>query len=358
MSSLTSGNGPAVTVHFPPENLTRAPFELGCSPSPASITPAFTSSSLYFPISASSFSLGITPASVFLSALSRIMNRILITPLFLIVVVWGLLGVAVPTQLSHDKCGQTSRRGCAGNHHRSSCHAGGTHRLLLSLVVFIVVTDPGQECTVAASGWLLPVLLPTEWRQVEVVVRAGEQVRAARVGRVGVKHPVPLAQEDTQAMGFALGEIGLPLLHEFRLVPVVVLYRSDGLVQRDVEVVVEVTPERGVPRYRPAHAHLEQRDFGQRRTGHQHERGVASVQMREVPDVVDQEGAVWAALSPIRVEHKMVHDELTAPLEQVEQVRLAVRSLEDIRLVDLDHWQPAMFSVQRVPVTSEFLFLG
>src|SRR5439155_21743900 len=63
-------------VRFAPENLTRAPFELGCSPSPASITPAFTSSSLYFPIAARSFSSGITPASESLLALTMIMNRI------------------------------------------------------------------------------------------------------------------------------------------------------------------------------------------------------------------------------------------------------------------------------------------
>ena len=56
ISSFASVKGPSVTVRLPPENLTRAPFELGWSPSPASITPAFTSSSLYFPISARSSS--------------------------------------------------------------------------------------------------------------------------------------------------------------------------------------------------------------------------------------------------------------------------------------------------------------
>ena len=50
-------------------NRTRAPFELGSRPSPASITPAFTSSSLYAPISASSCSVGSTPFSRVLVAL-------------------------------------------------------------------------------------------------------------------------------------------------------------------------------------------------------------------------------------------------------------------------------------------------
>src|SRR5581483_6784900 len=75
ISSLVSANGPSITVRLFPENLTRAPFELGCRPSPASITPALTSSSLNLAISASSFSSGILPASLSLLALIKIMNR-------------------------------------------------------------------------------------------------------------------------------------------------------------------------------------------------------------------------------------------------------------------------------------------
>src|SRR5262249_54235187 len=80
ISSFVSAKGPSMTVRLAPENLTRAPFELGWSPSPASITPAFTSSSLNFPIAASSFSSGITPASESLVALTIAMNRIVVSP--------------------------------------------------------------------------------------------------------------------------------------------------------------------------------------------------------------------------------------------------------------------------------------
>src|SRR6185369_2718365 len=80
ISSLLSVNGPSMMVCFPPENRTRLPFEVGCSPSPASITPAFTSSSLNFPIAVRSSRLGITPASLFLSALTITMNRIVLSP--------------------------------------------------------------------------------------------------------------------------------------------------------------------------------------------------------------------------------------------------------------------------------------
>src|SRR5882724_13113596 len=74
-SSLVSAKGPSITVRFPFSNLTRAPLEVGWSPSPASITPAFTSSSLNLPMSASIFSLGRTPASESLLAFTITMNR-------------------------------------------------------------------------------------------------------------------------------------------------------------------------------------------------------------------------------------------------------------------------------------------
>ena len=81
INSFVSAKGPSVTVRFSPEKRTRAPFELGWSPSAASSMPASTNSSFYFPISARSFSSGRAPASEFLSALTKIMNRIVIPPL-------------------------------------------------------------------------------------------------------------------------------------------------------------------------------------------------------------------------------------------------------------------------------------
>jgi hypothetical protein len=50
--------------------------ELGCSPSPANTTPALNLSSLNFPMAVSNSVLGITPASLFLSAFTITMNRI------------------------------------------------------------------------------------------------------------------------------------------------------------------------------------------------------------------------------------------------------------------------------------------
>src|SRR5215471_17786052 len=76
MSSLVSAKGPSRTVLFSPEKRTRLPLLLGWRPSAANIMPAFTSASLNLPISAKSFSLGITPASEFLVALTITMTRI------------------------------------------------------------------------------------------------------------------------------------------------------------------------------------------------------------------------------------------------------------------------------------------
>jgi len=51
-------------------------------------------------------------------------------------------------------------------------------------------------------------------------------------------------------------------------------------------------------------------------------------------------------------------DELPAPLEQVEQASLAVRTLEDVLLLDPDHRQPAALGVQLVLPPGELLLPG
>src|SRR6202000_2030293 len=63
-----------------PVKLMRLPLELGWRPSPASITPAFTSSSLNLPMLVRSSVLGRTPASDSLLALTNTMQRIVVSP--------------------------------------------------------------------------------------------------------------------------------------------------------------------------------------------------------------------------------------------------------------------------------------
>jgi hypothetical protein len=64
--SFVMRKGPSITVRSSPENFTRAPLELGRSPS-----------------AASSSSSGRPPASEFLSALTSTMNRIVVGPFWL-----------------------------------------------------------------------------------------------------------------------------------------------------------------------------------------------------------------------------------------------------------------------------------
>src|SRR5262245_30864231 len=67
-----------MTDFVPPASRTRLPRLLGWRPSPANMIPALTSCSLNLPMSASIFSLGITPASEFFVALTITMTRIVV----------------------------------------------------------------------------------------------------------------------------------------------------------------------------------------------------------------------------------------------------------------------------------------
>lgn len=63
----------------------------------------------------------------------------------------------------------------------------------------------------------------------------------------------------------------------------IVLDRRDGLVQRDVEVVVEVASVGGIPGERPALARLVRFDLGRRRAGDVDQRGIPGVQVARSP---------------------------------------------------------------------------
>jgi hypothetical protein len=78
---LVSAKGPSVTDRFVPLKCTRFPNLLGLRPSAASMIPAFTSSSLYFPMAskisaAPSTSNGLSAASASFVAFTITMTRI------------------------------------------------------------------------------------------------------------------------------------------------------------------------------------------------------------------------------------------------------------------------------------------
>src|SRR5262245_65005103 len=75
-------------------------------------------------------------------------------------------------------------------------------------------------------------------------------------------------------------------------------------------------------------------------------------------DVVGRPGATRAALLPSRTEHEVVDDELAASLEEVAEGFLAVRSLEQVGLVDPDPGQLAPLGAQAIAQMGQFLLLA
>ena len=102
----------------------------------------------------------------------------------------------------------------------------------------------------------------------------------------------------------------------------------------------------------PAHPLLQARDVGLGRARHAGERRVASVQMRQVGDLIGhQRAAGAAALRPAAdagLEEEPVDDQLAAALEEVEQRHRPVRALERVRLVHRRPRHPPALGRQRV----------
>ena len=61
------------------------------------------------------------------------------------------------------------------------------------------------------------------------------------------------------------------------------------------------------------------------------------MQVSEVADLVEDNGATVAACVLVRAEHEVVEEQLPTPLEEVDQPGLAGRAVEDVVLVDPDH---------------------
>ncbi len=116
------------------------------------------------------------------------------------------------------------------------------------------------------TDWLFPALLPSEWGQVEIVVRPVEQIDPPRGRRVRVKDVLALAQEDTQPTLLALAQ-------EDTQPTLLALAQEDtqptllAVVRRGMEVVVEIAAIRGEPGNRPVHTGLEWLNLCQRCTG-------------------------------------------------------------------------------------------
>src|SRR5262249_33873891 len=128
----------------------------------------------------------------------------------------------------------------------------------------------------------------------------------------------------------------------------------------DAEIRIEAVRD-GVPGHLPAHPSLQARDIRLRRTRRISERGVASMQMGEVADLIRAERAAAARMigpaEHARLEEGAIDDELPAALEKIEQAGPAVRSLEDIGLLDGRPWHAPALGRERVTGAGQGLFL-
>src|SRR3954453_4422676 len=120
---------------------------------------------------------------------------------------------------------------------------------------------------VGATLRLLPVLLAAERGQVEEGGRPAGPLRAAGEGGVRVEHLAVHGEEraDARLFGGAVERPAEPGRRQLVTRSVVELHGSDGGVEADVEVVVEVAAVRRVPREGPAPLRLVALELGQRR---------------------------------------------------------------------------------------------
>src|SRR5215218_8327498 len=202
------------------------------------------------------------------------------------------------------------------------------------LAVLVVAVPPHVARGLrVALGRVLPVLLTAERRHVEIGPDAAERLVAAGVDEVGAEDPVVVVAVE--------GVGAVPLVH--------------------AEVRVELVRER-VPGDVPAHPRLPALDVRLRGTRDVRERGVACVEVREVGDLIGHHRAArTAALGPARhagLEEEAVDDQLTAPLEQVEQAGRAVRALEGVVLLHGHPRHPAALGGKRVAGAEELLLLN
>jgi hypothetical protein len=78
-----------------------------------------------------------------------------------------------------------------------------------------------------SGGRILPLLLPSEWRQVEQDEAADDDLNASGIGEVGLENSISLSQKHAQAESFAVGS-------------------------REAEIVIEIRASRGKPRNTPS----------------------------------------------------------------------------------------------------------
>src|SRR5258707_2200402 len=233
-----------------------------------------------------------------------------------------------------------------------------------SAIIILVMAAPPDALLVATFGGAIDPL-----------VHAPEAVQSPRIGGIGVVDNAVLEQERAHArpiarvggrVGPACGrELSDRLRHRGRVhrvaaALVVVFYDPLALLllgERDVEVEVEVAPERGHPGKRPPHPPLVRLQLRERCPRH---RRKCDVVVRQVDDeAVEPVRDRRAGRTPRRVvgpKHEVVDEELRTPSEEVCQRGAPFVSLESILLVDPDPRQ-LLPSPRQLVATPRYLLL-
>ena len=179
---------------------------------------------------------------------------------------------------------------------------------------------------------ILPLLLPTERRQVQVGPVAAEMLNAPILGVIRPPDRCAVSEEHADP---------------------VVLETVHGCAH----VLVELGADRRVPGQVPTHPPpilLELVEFGPRR---QHKRHVSGVEVRRVAHCVDDPGTPVTARVLIGTKHEVVHDQLPPTAEEIEQRPGSILADELVVGPDRRHGQPAPLGVEYVELTGEGLLL-
>src|SRR5579864_6815327 len=190
--------------------------------------------------------------------------------------------------------------------------------------------------------------------EVNIVVSGVEQIDAPRIRGIRMEHAALLVFEEytdsgvLRTAGILSLEIveGLFLGHLFRC-------------ERNVVVEIEIVFVGREPFEIPAHAFFVGCQLAIWRARDRDHGGVAMVDVDDVAvEAVSPERAMLASRVPTGVEHKMVDDQLAAPVEEFRQRLLTVRTIEDVGFGNRLPRKLAPLLVQLVAQPREFLFLG
>src|SRR5260370_15226247 len=168
-----------------------------------------------------------------------------------------------------------------------------------SVLVSVMVPDPGLR-----TFWT--ILISPFGNEIEVLVGGLHHVDSPRVARVGVKHRAArVLVEHADALTVRIAWIRLRIVVERRS-PLDFLGGKGRLI-----VKVEIARSRGEPLEAPSHPLFERLDLGKRSPRNGHKAHITARKVNTAPiECVGPERAARTPFLPLRIEHKLIDDEL------------------------------------------------